>query len=60
MKKTYIIPAITVSCIDPLVLIAQSPLGYCTDKEATTAGGMEVKNNTHAISYSVWEDDWQQ
>ena len=60
MRKTYIIPAITISCVAPGILIAQSPLNYRTDMEATTAGGMEVKHNKYANNYSVWEDDWQQ
>ena len=57
MKKTYIIPVLTITGMSVENMIAQSI--QTTNTSARQDAGMEVKS-TVRVDYNVWDDDWSQ
>lgn len=57
MKKKYIIPATSMTLVEPQLLIADSPAVTVNKTGSVNAEDVEVKGTS---SYNVWSDDWSE
>ena len=58
MKKTYQIPAITVTKIVAEQMIAESHLSLSNDSEKSLSSGEILVKDRQQSNYDVWGDDW--